>query len=208
MSRGGYKVNRQSHDYGSGERVSWIDSFAERINEASTTTAVEVARYRNEISVHDQISSILHNKPAHSHSSVESLVNELRDRVGLTTYLKMSEDKEDKQKTASEEVFKDMSDELRNKIITIGKNIISTHRGQLSLPELEHELLEKVEELDAADIGEDELRHLSAMIVEEAKLHPPIKDDIRNIGLGVGIHDDADSSDDDDDVFKGLMPMK
>lgn len=210
MSRGGFKINRNSDEYASSERVSWIDQFADNIHKASKT-AVEVARERSEVSLHDQISSVMSNKPAHS--SVESLVKELQDRTGLSEYLKRAAANPEGRKITADmdydSIFAKVKQSVKEDIINYCKNTIATHRGQITVPAIQYDILAqfKGEGIQPQDVDEDSVaRCISQLISEELMKHPPADLRSEQLGSGVGVLDVEENDEDNSDIFSGLMP--
>lgn len=220
MSRGGFKINRQSYDYVRSERVPWLDEFADNIERASTT-AVEVARQRGGVSYHDQVSSIVNDQSAHT--TVESLVNEIQERVGLKEYMQRVSEQEqiDKTATAAEcgcgkdcecaveirDILSDLAEDVIDKVTNYCQNFIATHRGHVAVPAVQHEILAQFR----SDVPEDKIndekfaKYISNLISEELQLHPQTDTDNTGFGLGVGLDLDSEKED-NDDVFEGLMP--
>jgi len=209
MSRGGFKIKRTSDEYAASERVSWIDQFADDIQKASKT-AVEVARQRSEVSLHDQVSSVMHNKPAHS--SVESLVQELQDRAGLSEYLRRNADASGEGKVAATDydgIFANVKQSVKEDIINYCKNTIATHRGQTTVPAIQYDILAQFqnEGIQSQDVDEPSVaRCISQLISEELNRHPPADLRSEQLGSGVGVLDVDENDDDNSDVLSGLMP--
>ena len=103
-----FKIDTSSYEYAKSDRVSWLDEFADNVDQATQKTAViqterptwldafadniagksavEVARERSQSSTYDDISNIFSQSV-----TVESKVKELQERIGLTDYLKRAE---------------------------------------------------------------------------------------------------------------------
>ena len=225
MSRG-FKINRHSYDYAASERVDWLDSFADKIEEASQTTAVEVARQRSQVTMHDQISSIMMGgTPSSSYATVDDAVRDMQERTGLGEYLKRVSNKLKADKTASEiaseidgkleecdnlaenSAFKDLSPKLKESIINYCMNKISTHRGQVTVPDVQHDVLMtfKSSGLQPQDVNcEPVARLISGMILKEQQTSPAKDENNLNMGLGVG-RDDIDPNDSDNQDWMKLM---
>lgn len=204
MSRGGFKITKNSFDFARSERVSWLDEFADKINNASKT-AVDVARYRNELSIHDQINSIVSRQPV---STVEDLVKEYRERTGLAEYLKAQDQgAADKTASSNSEVFSDYP-ELRDQIINFAKNKIETSHGQTSVPHIQSEIMAQFSGngLLAQDVeGEEVIKLISDLISEVQKQTPTT--DISSVDVGAGVGLDLDDNDEENtDFYHSLMP--
>lgn len=208
MSRA-YKINRNS-SWASSERVDWLDALADDINNASKRTAVQVGRYRNQLSLYDQISSIVTNQTA-AHQTVEGIVQEMHERVGLKGYLDTVANNEKANKVAqkNERPFDRLDSDTQDNLTNFCKNKISTHRGQTSVPAVQHDLLSvfKNSGIRPEDINNECVaRFISNLIAEEQGLNPTIDSNNVEIGKGVGVVDmEADDSD-NTDFMKGLMP--
>lgn len=207
MSRGGSKITRNSFDFAPGERVSWLDEFAENINKASTT-AVEVARYRNELSLQDQINSVISRQP--THATVEDVVQEYRERTGLADYLKAKSGKPEVDKVAFSLSEYDVFDNnpARDKIMEFAKNKVDTNYGQTSVPHIQDEILTQFasDGLQPEDVENEKVaKFISDLIAAAQKETPPADLGSPDLGKGVGLDlDDVDE--DNNDFYKPLMP--
>ena len=130
MSRGGLKITRTDyqHDYLSqaSDRVNWIDSFAD----SYAKNAVEVSRERNQ-SLMDQINSIMNTK---GQVSMESKLQDLRERTGLNTYLKQAS------QSSTDVPFQNLPQPLQDKLFSFIDNCISSNNGHVSIPSLQEQL--------------------------------------------------------------------
>ena len=169
MSRCGFKINNSSYEYFRGERVNWLDAFADNYAKTESESVVDVARKRSQLSVHDQISAIVGN----SGHTVESKVKEMQERIGLTEYLKrMASEKDDPVKVV---VFAKFGPKMRDDIMNFCKNKISSHRGQIAIPALQHDLLQMFKQhgVQEQDVDNDDVAdYLNKLIVAELQLHP------------------------------------
>lgn len=99
MSRGSPKISRVSTELEQehSPMPKWLNDFAksEAKKNDEPKTAVEVARERNERSLLDQLNSIMQRKSRHL--SVESVVEEMRERTGLNSYLQSISAQEEEQ---------------------------------------------------------------------------------------------------------------
>lgn len=211
MSRG-FKISRQNYDYVSSERVDWLDRFADSIEQASQLTAVEVARRRNQVSIHDQINSIITRNPSSSFATVEDKVNDMQERVGLSEYLRrVSAEEHNKVAQAEnfENIFPNLNKDLREDIISFCKNKIANHRGQITVPAIQHDVLDTFRRygLQPEDVNcEPVAKMISGMILKEQQTNPARDETNVQLGLGVG-RDDVDENDaDNTDFFQNLMP--
>ncbi|KKN74487.1 hypothetical protein LCGC14_0390040 [marine sediment metagenome] len=202
MSRGGFKVNKNSYEYARSERVDWLDTFADEY--AKTTkgkSAVEVARERSQISIHDQVSSIVSDT---QHATVESKVQDMQERAGLTDYLKrMAADDTDDQEDVV--VFAKFGPKMQDDILSFIKHKISAYRGQTTVPALQHDVLDTFSQhgIQPQDVNnEDVACCISALIVDELKMNPPT--DVSSPDLGRV--DNFESDDNEVDFFEGIMP--
>ncbi len=208
-----FKINKKAgYELFSGERVGWLDRFAD--NYEKQKSAVEVARERSQRSLYDQISSIVSGSSAR-HASVESKVQDLQERVGLTEYLKrISSEREENTKTAAGEfadTLENVDDELKERIATFCKNKIETYRGHISVPAIQEEIIVtfKIQGVQPQDINDPQVATvINAMIKEEQDRNPEsgtISD--KNLGLGVGVELDDDEGA-NSDFFAPFMPNK
>ena len=214
MSRG-FKINRHNFDYAASERVDWLDSFADNIDKASQTTAVQVARERSKVTVHDQINAIMMGGSSNSYATVDDAVRDMQERTGLGEYLKRVSNKLKADKTASEniqeDVFSDLNPKLKESILNFCANKISTHRGQVTVPAIQHDVLMIFGNngLEPQDVNcEAVARLISNMILKEQQTRPAYEENTSNMGLGVG-RDDIDPNDtDNQDWMKLMMPSE
>lgn len=177
--------------------ADWLDIFAKEY--AKTTknkSAVEAARERTK-SIHEQISSIM----GVSGHTVESKVKELQDRTGLTEYLKRFASTEE-----TKEMFAKFSPKMRKDLKNTIYNIVSSNRGNIEIPAVQHELLALFKQygLRPEDVNEVSVfNYINNKIVKELKINPPNKGDLSQLGK---IDYDLNEDDDDSDFFKGMMP--
>jgi hypothetical protein len=209
MSRGGSKITRNSFDFASGERVSWLDEFAENINKASKT-AVEVARYRNELSLQDQINSVVSRQP--THATVEDVVQEYHERTGLADYLKAKAEEPPKaDKVAFSlgeygELLKDFP--KRDAVMSFAKNKVETSYGQTSIPHIQNEIITQFgsEGLQPEDVENEQMEQFISDLITAAQKETPAAD-LGSVDLGKGVGLDLDDVDEDNnDFYKPLMP--
>lgn len=208
MSRGGSKITKNSFDFAGGERVSWLDEFAENIDKASKT-AVEVARYRNELSLQDQINSVVSRQP--THATVADVVQEYHERTGLADYLKAKaeEGKADKVAFSLSDhsgVFDD--NPARDKIMDFAKNKVDTSYGQTSVPHIQNEILTQFgcEGLQPQDVENEKVARFISDLITAAQKETP-EADLASADLGKGVGLDLDDVDEDNnDFYKPLMP--
>ena len=208
MSRGGSKITKNSFDFARGERVSWLDEFANDIEKASKT-AVEVARYRNELSLQDQINSIVSRQP--HHVTVADLVQEYHERTGLADYLKAQKSNDESDKVAFSlnddgEAFD--GHPLRDKIKNFAKNKIDTSYGQVSVPHIQDELLTQFcsDGLKAADVENEKVAKFISSLISAAQKETASAD-IGSVDLGKGVGLDLDDDNEaNNDFYHNLMP--
>jgi len=205
MSRSN-KIQRDSFNYVRSERVDWIDQFADSIEKASKT-AVEVARERNQSSIQDQINSIINNKPANSHHTVEGIVQEMQERAGLKQYLQsMIDDKSSK--TAEQKLFPKLSDDIEDNIKIYIENNVKTHRGQITVPAVQYDILSVFknsglmpEDVDSLVVG----TYINNIIAREQQMNTT-QFTSPDIGKGVGVIDVDHNDSNNTDFMKGMMP--
>jgi hypothetical protein len=217
MSRGNYKFNRSNyHDYARAERVDWLDQFAEKYaKDDNPKTAVEVARQRGNKSIMEQIDAIVNNK----HSSVESAVKELQDRVGLTEYLKrMSSDDKEAIKEAAEVgeaggfpeglaalIPQEVMEKVRDNI----KFLLKKHNGHISVPAIQFELSVSFDkDLDDRIINDSQMcKFINDQIIDWRSTHPSNADDRDRLDDTAENEQIVDEDNKNKDFFSGLMPI-
>jgi hypothetical protein len=217
MSRSGFKIKPTSHEFSGGDRIDWLDEFAEKI--AKPKSAVEVARERTQqVSIYDQINSIVGNNPANR--TVESVVRDYQDKVGLSDYLQRVSSEQDSKKVAAlnpaEQQQQDpcklaswdkFGPKMKNDLLSYCRNTIETHMGQITVPAVQHDILVTFQQhgMQPQDVNTDEVaRCISRLITDELKKRPIDNNDNSDLGKGVGIGNDV-KDDGDDDFLSGLL---
>ena len=195
MSRGGFKVSRQDYSESSYATPNWLNQFA---NQEASKTAVEVARKRDSASLYDQLNSIMNGHQG-GFSTVEQKVQDLASRIGLQTYLQS--------KSASQLPLAHLNQQLREKVISFTNNLIETHRGLITLPAIQEEILQTFQGdgISPQDINDPEMsKYLSGMILDIQQRNPVQDADLNNLGknLGIELEHDANNS----DFFTNLLP--
>jgi hypothetical protein len=214
------KITRQDyHEYSRAERVDWLDRFAkEQVEkEKSISTVVDQARERNQKSMLDQISYVIDKKPRHA--SVESIVQEMQERTGLTEYIKRlsvtnSEQKktaqeDEKSKVDQEKVLAQFDAELKKKILTFIKNQLESTRSNISDQAIIEGLARSVElkkmGLHEEDISNDDFRAMINQMKEDVQKSNPSQNANEDRLFGKEIAEPFDGS--NEDVFKNMQPQ-
>lgn len=204
MSRGGFKINKNSYEYARSERVDWLDTFADQYAEDSKASpdksAVQVARERQYQSMHEQISSIVGDS---THATVESKVQDMQERTGLTAYLQSMATDQHVQKAMN--VFAQFGPKMQEDLMNFCRNKIAAHRGQISIPALQHDLLATFRQhgIQPQDVNNEEVaRCISGLIVDELKMNPPADVSSPDLGKVDNLEEDDNES---ADFFKGLQ---
>jgi len=208
MSRSGFKTAIGSPNVIINKRISWLDEFAENIHTASKT-AVEVARYRNELSLHDQINSIVSRQP--THATVADVVQEYHERTGLTKYLEMKRAEDNKLDKVAfsmgnySDLLKDFPT-IRDDVMNFAKNKIDTNYGQTSVPNIQSEILMQFRELQPQDVENEKMAKFISDLITKAQLETPSATfNSTNLGKDVGLNLD-DAKEDNTDFYKPLLP--
>jgi hypothetical protein len=217
MSRSGFKIKPTNHEFSGGDRVDWLDEFAEKI--AKPKSAVEVARERaQQVSIYDQINSIVGNNP--TNRTVESVVKDYQDKVGLSDYLQRVSSEQDNKKVAApnpeEQQRQDpcslpswdkFGPKMKEDLLSFCRNTIDTHMGHITVPAVQHDILITFQQhgMQPQDVNTDEVaRCISSLITDELKKRPIDDHDNSDLGLGVGIGNDV-KDDGEDDFLSGLL---
>ncbi len=206
MSRGGSKITKNSFDFARGERVSWLDELADRIDTASKT-AVEVARHRNELSLRDEITSIISRKP--THATVADKVQDYHERTGLADYLKANRGEPDKVASleCSDQVFV-AHPGICDKVKEFARNKVETSYGQTSIPHIQNEILAQFgsDGLQPQDVENKTVaKFISDLISDTIQKNPPANLSSIDLGRNVGL-DLNDCEEDNNDFYKPLLP--
>lgn len=224
--RGGIKITRSDyHEREPGDKVDWIDDFANKLHQIAEDprTAVEAARARDQQSLLDQIVSIVSRQHGQS-GSVEDKVRELQDRTGLSELLRRRAQQtvQALQKAAEEgsegevveelpEGFKSLPNELQDDIKNYIRNKIDTHHGNIQVPAIVEDVSKtfRLHGVQPHDVNDTRFeRYVSNEIVKAKKREPSFDEHNVNIGRGVGTSDKDNSDAQNSDVFEGLMPAK
>lgn len=218
-SRGGIKITKVTMNKNSGDRVDWLDAFADGLESISKSplTAVEQARARNEQSLLDQISNIMSRKVINL-SSVEDKVQEYQDKTGLKEYIRrMSVKEQERKKIAQEESvgelpenFNKFSDKIKEDIKTFIRNKCETHHGNIQVPALVEEVSRTFRQVGIQPQDVNDMyfeKFVSDQIAKAKKQNQSYDEHHANLGLGVGVDNDhIDSA--NLDIFQGLTPVK
>lgn len=193
----------------------WLEVFAVEMAKKEKT-AVEVAKDR---SIYDQMNAIMGNQPSNpKFSSVDEIVSDIRDRVGLNDYLKKvkSRSVQDAAKhvLAAAEKKNLKSDnfeipELIQRVPAIDsfiKNMIETSYG-IQLPAIQLAISstfsrEGVRQQDADD--PELARYINKLLMDRNSCGD--QGDYSNLGKGVGVHREYDSV--NQNPFFSLMPAR
>jgi hypothetical protein len=171
-------------------------------------------------SLFDQINNIMNRTS--KHSSVEAVVDDMKERSGLTAYLKRAETEEPQEMPATKKVATDVNNVIHKKVkmpLVIEKyppvlktlqNCIRDSKGNLPLPAI----IERVRSIhngdisDAKDWDADDLMYLvSQMNLDAKKNNPDSYQDYSNLG-GRDVASDSEIDPSNNDAFHALMPSK
>lgn len=215
MSRGNFKVyleNREDYDFEHdgtvGNCPDWLSSFAEEFaaKEAQKTVVDQVRERHSQLSIQDQINSIMNGVSA-PYGSVEEAVADYQQRTGFSEYAKVAaameildaDDKDTEKKTP--EIIE------RNPAIDVFIiNLVDTNHG-IQLPAI----LQSISENFRRDgIGDQQLTdpELARYISTKLKAIPQMEE--MNLGKGVGLNDEeaGGSMDQNTNPFVNMMPHK
>jgi hypothetical protein len=196
-------ITRQSEE---GQSDHWLREFENKLQKTSVQPRGQ--------SVYDEISSIMNTKS--KHPSVQSAVDDMMERSGLTIYLngvKQSQEKAlEKQvsKTAQlhEENLPKIIKEIPGAKRTL-ENIIQETKGNLPISAIIQKL-RSLHARDSADEGaweDDDLIHfVSKCNLEAKKNNPAVFESYDMLGKGDHSMDEPDQS--NTDAFSILMPAK
>lgn len=213
MSRGGLKISRTNFgETGTGDRVDWLDSFAQKVNQIgkNSQNAVEAARSRDHSNFNDQINSIISRqfKPR----TVEEVVNHYQDKIGLKEWLRRSAAAEAAMKTGEglPENFNKFSPALIEDIKNFVRNKIETHHGNIQVPAVVEEVVHTFRQsgISPQDVNEPGFEKFISDCIVAAKKNNPLANE-HNVNLGRGVGIDSNNIDSANyDMFEGLSPAK
>lgn len=188
----------------------WLKQFEKSLQKGAVQPRVQQSLF-------DQINSIMNQTS--KHSSVEAAVEDMKERSGLTAYLKQSEVEN------SSDVVKKASDENQAKtkksklpsviqkfptVLRTLENCIRDSKGNLPIPAI----IERVRSIhqndvsDASDWDQDDLLYLVSQLNLDAKKgNPASYEDHSNLG-GRDSMSDAEIDPSNTDAFFALNPAK
>lgn len=207
--RGGSKITRNDYMQSiKGDRVDWLDQFAERFAAQEPKDAVEAARDRDRKanSVYDQISEIMGGK-SRKNSTVQGVVNEYRERLGLdklsqsnnSVNVKMAEITSD-----SSQIFNNVSPKVKQQILENIDSIINKYNGNIAPSAVANTLLNDTKyQLRPEDVKSNFVqKYISDRLVVFAKQHPSHEDNANPFKK------DTSEADDNDLLFSTLQANK
>lgn len=211
MSRGGLKITRSDYsERETGDRVSWIDSFARKIEQVDgSQNAVEAARARDHKSIVDQISAIMSGR-SNKKESVEGVVQDMQDRIGLKEYLRrINAAGQENVSNDLPKCFSDLPEKIRENIKNYITNTIETHHGNIHVPAIVESVIQmfRLQGVSPQHVNDMEFeKYISDKIVEQKQKNPSEDEHNANIGKGIGVDKEIDSA--NTDMFESLMPVK
>lgn len=191
------KINK-THEYARSERVNWLDEFADKLAQQEPKSAVEVARQRANVSIYDQINSIM-NHP--TYKTVDGVVQEYRERTGLNEYLKrVSEEKQNTKYASQASSLDKFGPQLKEDIINFISNTVENHHGHITIPAVQHDVLSMFEQygVSAEDINTEDVSQLiNNLVIEYQSNNPTHNFNSHNLGKGVGLETEDENSSED-----------
>jgi hypothetical protein len=163
-------------------------------------------------SMFDQINSIMNNKS--KHPSVQSAVDDMKNRSGLTAYLdtlnKKSISDNIVKKIASNENLVPIIFNKHPKIKDTITNYIRDTRGNLPVPAI----LDKIRSIHQKDVSDSDdweddnlIRYISKLNLTEKSKNLSQNNDYSNLGIA-DVGDDSDIDPSNTDAFYALNPAK
>jgi hypothetical protein len=175
-------------------------------------------------SLFDQINTIM-NGSGSKYTSVQSAVDDMMQRSGLTNYLKVSEQEAPKTKTAADQnsdfdksipVEQKQQDITTPDVIRTNPNVLKTlenyiraTRGNLPIPAI----IDKIRSIHHADVSEDKswdddklIRLVSKLNLEAKKNNPASYENYNNLAVGDRDNAESDVDPSNTDAFNALMP--
>jgi hypothetical protein len=210
--RSQYTINRQSDNDFSEDH--WLKQFEKSLQKGAVQP-------RKQQSLFDQINSIMNTNS--KYNSVEAVVDDMKERSGLTAYLKKAKVESDSPKLETIKNASKTSDKSSDKkdkmpvvikkfpsILDTLKNCINDSKGNLSIPAI----IERVHSIhhndvsDSKDWDDDDLMYLVSQLNLEAKSNNPTNyEDSTNLGK----HDSNSNQEIDPsntDAFFALNPAR
>jgi hypothetical protein len=190
------QISRSHYEESKGERVNWLDQFAEAFSKTS------VQPYEKEEIPLSKLQNQVLGRGVYG-KTVESVVKEYNDKIGLNEYLKTISQR--KVASSAEEIFPEVDKNLRDKIINFIRNNVETHRGKISVPAIQYDVLNtfKNNGITDTDVNEPGVASFISEVIAYEDGKNQRFDNSVDLGRGVGIEIDRN---DNADALKGLMP--
>lgn len=175
-------------------KLNWQEQLAAKIVENQFLTESFRQQMNNAFS--NQLSG-------KKHATVESKVEELKERVGLNIYLQ--------QKTAQEaqstEIFARFSSQIKDKILQFIKNVIQSYYGSITVPAIQEEIINtfKTDGIQPQDVNNAAVaKMISDIILQEKSKYPQRNVDYQNMGKNLQTQNNDDPA--NSDFFHSIMP--
>lgn len=181
----------------------WMDEFANSLQKVS----VEPMR-NSQLSVYDQISSIMGRKS--KHPTVEAAVEDMKERSGLTAYLmKVQSNDEDmptKKRAQQNQVgIFTKTPQVKSTL----DNYLEDTKGNLPIPAIV-EKIKSIHKNDVVDEGDWDdpsfLKYINNRNIEVNKKYPNHDNEHQNLGR-VPVYDDAELDPSNSDALHALTPV-
>jgi hypothetical protein len=191
----------------------WLKQFEKSLQKSAV-------QQKKQQSLFDQINNIMNQTS--KYPSVEAAVEDMKERSGLTAYLKKAENEDPQETAITKKVAADVNNVIHKKVkmpLIIEKfppvlktleNCIRDSKGNLSLPAI----IERVRSIHQGDISDakdwdaDDLMYLvSQMNLDTKKNNPDSYQDYSNLG-GRDVISDSEIDPSNTDAFHALMPSK
>lgn len=205
--RGGPKITRNDYTLPQkGDRVGWLDDFAEKFANEQPKDAVEAARIRNQKaeSVYNQISEIMGNK-SRKNSTVQGVVNEYRERLGLDKLSQSTDANIKKAQISSDssKIFNNINVKLKQNILEDIDSIINKYNGHISPSAVANTLLNDTNYyLKPEDVKNDYVQKYISDRKVAYQMQHPAKEETGGNAFKKDVSNDADN----ETLFNSLQP--
>lgn len=198
----------------------WLNQFQKSLQKGAVQP-------KSEVSLFDQISSVMNGSSQSKHTSVQNAVDDMMLRSGLTNYLKVSNEKDNGKAKIATDQHADFDkiipvepkqedantpDVIKDNptILKTLENYIRSTKGNLPIPAI----IDKVRSIHRADVAENKvweddklIRFVSKLNLEAKKNNPASYENYSNLASN-DYNSDSDISASNTDAFNALMPAK
>lgn len=183
------------------KRINWLDSFADNYENISKEQKLQSSSYL------DQLKSIIDNNySSPKHATVESKVNEYKERIGLNKLNQLKVIKKASEQVSEDKILLDIPEDLKEKIIIFINNKCKSTEGRLPVAAILDEILSLFSQdgLSTNVLADKNL--ISYIKNKNDEYKKEINNDFRHLGLDNVSHQEDDGS--NSDFFHNFQNIK